>query len=117
MALEQGAQQLILVTAAGAKSGSFNTYLALKGDVEAAIRALVYPCTVFVRPSLILGPRNEFRLKEYLSQKALGPLRFLFPKSVRPVTAEAIAQAIVANLKSPRPGVSIVSNREIAVGT
>lgn len=114
MAREQGAQQFILVTAAGAKPGAFNTYLAMKGDAEEAVKALVFPCTVLVRPSLILGPRKEFRLKEYLSQKVLGPLRFLFPKRIRPVTATAIAQAIVAALQKPQPGATVISNQAIA---
>jgi uncharacterized protein YbjT (DUF2867 family) len=59
LGLEQGAQHFLLVSALGANARSRIFYNRVKGDVEQAIRALPYRSVTIVRPSLLLGERND----------------------------------------------------------
>lgn len=55
---------LIVVSSIGASSRSTNFYLKNKGDMELAVRAAFSGRLVFVRPSMLIGLRREFRLSE-----------------------------------------------------
>src|SRR5689334_19651689 len=54
----------ILVSAVGADSQSGNFYLKLKGEVEEIVKKVGLESTYIMRPSILLGNRNEFRFGE-----------------------------------------------------
>ena len=95
---KQGAKQFLVVSAMGADSNSKVFYSRVKGEMEEALQKLGYPCLRIIRPSLLLGPREEFRLGEKIGAVLapivkpfmMGPL-----KKYRPVRAEAVAQFMV----------------------
>ncbi|MEM6336398.1 MAG: oxidoreductase, partial [Bacteroidota bacterium] len=94
----QGADQFLIVTSLGADAGSSVFYSRVKGEVEQAIRALDYPTCYFLRPSLLLGERDEVRTGEQIAQAVMPALRFLFVgpfKKYRPIHAERVAGAMV----------------------
>lgn len=113
MAREAGANQFCLVSSIGADAESRVFYSRVKGEIEAAVSNLGYPSVVIVRPSLILGKRKEFRLAESISQGLLGPIKGIFPKKIRPVTANQIAHALIEECKNPAPGIRIIGNAEM----
>jgi uncharacterized protein YbjT (DUF2867 family) len=96
--LRIGAKQFLLVSAIGADPGARVFYSRVKGEVEAAVRALPYRAVQIFRPGLLLGNRTEFRLGEkiatYLApivQPVLvGPLR-----RYRSIRASDVARAMV----------------------
>lgn len=108
-----GASHFLLVTSMGADPHSRTFYLRVKGEVEDAISSLAYPSLSIFRPSLLLGPREEFRFGEFIGQKLLGAARAAFPRPVRPVTAACIAEAMVHSLCFPPAGREIVTNAGI----
>jgi uncharacterized protein YbjT (DUF2867 family) len=110
LARAHGARHFLLVSSVGADPRSRVFYSRVKGEVESAVQTLGYPSLTIVRPSLLLGPRSEFRLGEALV-KPLGPL---FPRRYRPVHARAVAATMIRAALEDRSGVRIVESREIA---
>jgi uncharacterized protein YbjT (DUF2867 family) len=109
LARGQGADHFLLVSAIGASSRSRFFYNRVKGELEEAISALPYPRVTIVRPSLLLGAREEVRIGERVAEK----LSFLFPGRWRPVRATAVAAALVLAAREDRVGQRVVESREI----
>jgi uncharacterized protein YbjT (DUF2867 family) len=110
LAREHEARHFLLVSSLGADPRARVFYSRVKGEVEAAVRALGYPSLTIVRPSLLLGQRSEFRLGESLL-KPLGPL---LPRRYRPVHARAVAATLIRAAVEERPGLRIIESRDIA---
>jgi len=87
-------QHFILVSAVGAdpKSGVF--YNQVKGSLEAEIKKLPFRSIHILRPSLLLGERDEFRFAEVLAKRCLAPIRKFIPAKYRPVRAAEVARKI-----------------------
>ncbi|MBK9290582.1 MAG: NAD(P)H-binding protein [Bacteroidetes bacterium] len=63
-AAENGVSVFAVVSSIGAKAHARNFYLRTKGEMEKEVLGSGVPNIVIVRPSLLLGPRQEFRLGE-----------------------------------------------------
>jgi len=113
LARDAGASHFLLVTSMGPNAKSSNFYLRVKGELEDAVSALGYPSLSIFRPSLLLGPRNEFRFGELINQKVLGAISFIIPRSVRPIPAKCVAKAIVRSIRLTTDGTRIVKNAEM----
>lgn len=105
--LQNGASNVLLVSAVGANSSSSIFYTRTKGDVERDIIALNYENTHIFRPSMIMGSRAENRPTEKMLLSFWGGLNFLFfgkMHKYRGINAEEIAIAMVnaANLKTEK---------------
>lgn len=107
----QGAEQFIVISALGANRNSKFFYNRVKGEMEQAVEALDYPCLHIIRPSLLLGSREEFRLGEKIGGSAaliLNPLLRGPLKKYRPIHAESVAQVMVkAAYEMPLRGVHV----------
>lgn len=113
-ARDAGCATLALVSAAGADAKSGIFYNSVKGRAEDVVLQMAFPRTVIARPSLLLGDRTERRWGELLARKVLGPVRALFPRSVRPVRDVEVARALVnAALNPSWSGVRILHNAEL----
>ena len=106
---EQGASHFLLVTAIGASAGSRFFYNRVKGELEDVIRTLGYRSVTIVRPSLLLGQREEFRLGERIAM-FVGDI---VPKKYRPVEARDVAAALVDAARADQPGFHVIENSEI----
>lgn len=93
-----GAQQFLVISAAGASEHAPSFYSRVKGRMEKAVSALDFEALHILRPSLLLGARSEHRRGEAFAQKlspllamlCAGPLR-----RYRPIPAEQVAEAMV----------------------
>jgi uncharacterized protein YbjT (DUF2867 family) len=106
---ERGATHFLLVSSVGANPRSQIFYSRVKGELEAAVLALSYPSVTIVRPSLLLGPRAEYRLGEQIASR----LAFLFPAKYKPVDAHAVAAVLVRAAKEDVRGHRVIESREI----
>ena len=114
---ENGAAQLLLVSALGANPRSRVFYNRVKGEVEAAVRDLPFRGIQIFRPSLLLGRRTETRLGERVAAAALVPLSSLLVGRVRkyrPVPAADVAAAMVIVAKRAPHGVNVFESDRIA---
>ena len=100
MTRSSGASHFSLVTSFGANANSRVFYSRVKGEIEQAIPSLDFPSVAIFRPSVLSGPRSEFRLGERF---ALA-LAKLAPPKYRATPAASVARAMVAAAKEARPG-------------
>lgn len=86
---------MVVISSIGADSSSSNFYLRTKGEMEAAISKAYNGNLKFIRPSLLLGKRDEFRAGEYFASfvmKALGWAMIGPLKKYRGVKASEVAR-------------------------
>ena len=97
IAKNKGIGHFIVISAMGADEKAFAYYSRVKGKLETGLIKMDFPQLSIVRPSLITGNRNEFRLGEMLGAKALSVINPLLVgplKKVRSIPAEHIALAM-----------------------
>ncbi|HSW14102.1 MAG TPA: NAD(P)H-binding protein [Solimonas sp.] len=106
-ALLQGARQFLVVSSIGASTTSPSFYSRIKGRMEQDVAALGYPALHIVQPSLLLGDRSESRPGEHFAQKLsplLSPLLAGPWRKYRPITVDAVAQALLTLSRRPYEG-------------
>ena len=95
---KQEAEQFLVISSMGADSNSKVFYSRVKGEMENALKGLGYSCLRIIRPSLLLGPREEFRLGERIGvilAPMLKPFLMGAMRKYRPVQAESVAKFMV----------------------
>ncbi|MDN5435181.1 MAG: nucleoside-diphosphate sugar epimerase, partial [Acinetobacter sp.] len=106
---------LLLVSAMGAKASSPIFYNQVKGELEDYIQKLNLYRFSIIRPSLLLGDRNEKRFLEDVTQKPYGKFSHLVPNSFKykPVTAEQVAHTMVEAAQTQTQKIEIYDNLRI----
>lgn len=108
-----GATRLGVVSALGADAHSSVFYNRVKGEMQDAVGALGYASVVLVQPSLLVGDREALgqpkRPGEVWGARLLGWL----PRSVRPIPATRVAQALLRELDRGEPGVRMLRSGEL----
>ena len=110
---ETGVSKLLIVSSVGANSKSRNFYTRLKGEMEEAVRAIALPLTVFFRPSMLLGAREEFRLGEAIGKALMKPFSFLMPLNYQAVQAAFVAKAMLFAAKAELKGQYVFHLKEM----
>ena len=93
-----GTEQFLVISSLGADENSKVFYNRTKGEMEEALRELSYPCLRIIRPSLLLGKRDEFRLGEKIGAVLTPLLKPFLVGSLQkytPVKAESVARFMV----------------------
>src|SRR5690606_19688197 len=118
---EAGAEQFVVVSAVGADPDSRVFYNRVKGAMEVAVKHLPFRALWIVRPALLLGEREEFRLGERIAELVIRPLSFLLLgrlRRYRPVHARDVAASMLRLAEEEGTGGVVESERipEIAAG-
>jgi len=103
----------IVVSAVGADSGSRNFYLNLKGEVEDLLKKVGIESTYIMRPSMLLGKRNEFRFGERIAIPLIKKIAFLLPSKYKPIEARDVARAMLAAAKRHEKGFFICEYKKM----
>ncbi len=112
----QNMNQLIFVSSVGADSGSLIYYLKVKGELEDDVRRLPYWSVHIMRPSLLLGLRDESRPLERLAgnlSKGLQRFSGSIIGDLAPIVADDVAKAMVQAAQSLKEGTHIYYGTEI----
>jgi uncharacterized protein YbjT (DUF2867 family) len=110
LARRHGIQQFQLISATGANPRSRNFYQRTKGEVEQAIEKLGFPSLHIFRPSILLGVRKVFRLKEWLIILLVMVFYFLWQgrwRKYRPIKAANVARAMLSVAKKAPDGTHV----------
>lgn len=110
LAKKNGAKKYVIVTALGADASSSIFYSRVKGELEEALGTLGYEALHLVRPSLLLGDRQENRMGEKIGEgiaKLFGPLMFGPLKKFKAIDSAQVANAMLAFGKSGEKGTCI----------
>lgn len=111
-----GATSFAVVSSIGANANSYNFYLRTKGEIENAIKACNYSKTIILRPSMLLGPRKEFRLGEAIGKFFMTTFSFLFVgklKRYKAIDAAQVAKALIHFTQEDFKGLKVVENNEL----
>ena len=112
-ARQNGADTLVLVSAAGANARSPFFYPRMKGALEEAITALGYPRLRIFRPPLLIRPDSD-RSGEKISARILHALNAIgLLRSQRPLPVAEFARALLVAALDPQDGVKTYSPADI----
>ncbi|MEZ4829351.1 MAG: NAD(P)H-binding protein [Bacteroidia bacterium] len=109
----QGVKKFLIVTAMGADEKSFFFYNRVKGQVENAIQKYPFEQVAILRPSLLLGEREEQRLGEdigKLMMNMFSPLLVGPARQYRAIAGKTVAKAMIAIANSPQEKVIFSSD-------
>lgn len=108
-----GSTGFYLVSSMGADANSRIFYSRVKGELDEEIKKLHFAKTGIFKPSMLLGPRTEFRLGELIGQKLMKWLSFLIPLKYKAVDSKLVAKAMLFHALNGKEGCSIIENPEI----
>ncbi|HEX2393948.1 MAG TPA: NAD(P)H-binding protein [Bacteroidales bacterium] len=89
---------LVVVSSIGANANSRNFYLRTKGEMENAVRKVFKGNLKFLRPSLLIGKRNEHRAGEKAAVIFMKTLGWIFSgpiKKYKGISARTVAKAMI----------------------
>ena len=98
VAVKNNITSFMYLSSLGSTTKTKNIYLKNKGETEEALKKLNFSCLSIIRPSLMLGYRNKFRLGEFIAQLIFKNLSFLFQgslKQYRAIESKNVAKAMV----------------------
>jgi uncharacterized protein YbjT (DUF2867 family) len=114
-----GAKTFIVISSLGADRTSKVFYNKVKGQTEDDLIKIDFTNLFILRPSLLIGKRDENRFGEDIAQSLSGFLRpmMIGPlKKIRPIDAIHVAhrmKILAIQSKSSHTGLKIISNEEI----
>ena len=109
-------KKFLVISSIGANPLSNNFYLRLKGKMEKDIKQFPFRSISIFRPSILLGKRNESRPGEKIGQVFMQAFSFLLIGSIkkyRPVKAEDVAKAMIAESKKEELGIHLLEYHEM----
>lgn len=114
-AAANGVGRYVLVSSAGADPGSRIFYSRMKGELEEAVKELPFQKIVILRPSILLGEREERRPAEKLGGVLAGVVARIVPplRKYRPIEAKSVARAMVEAAGSSGEGIEVHELDEI----
>jgi uncharacterized protein YbjT (DUF2867 family) len=115
-AAANGVSQYLLISSLGADDKSSNFYLRTKGEIEHLLQELKFSSFIALRPSMLLGPRKEFRAGELVGKFFMRVFFFLFLgtlKKYRAIHAATVAKAMVRLALSGSTGYRVFQSDEI----
>ena len=113
IAQEEGCRTMILISSMGANSKSNIYYSRVKGLLEESLEEIGFEEFHILRPSLLLGKRNETRPTEYISKLIMDHLSFLIPWKYKPIHASIIARTIKCIIMEEKSGKHIWDGRKL----
>lgn len=108
-----GAKKYMLVSALGANKNSTIFYNEVKGELEEAISAIGFDAVHILRPSLLLGPREEKRSAEDAAKVFYKIFSFLMPAKYKAIESLKVAKAMIHFAALDKRGIFIHESQEL----
>lgn len=100
-AKENGIENYVLVSSAGANAKSRIFYTRMKGELDDAVSELGFKNLAILRPASLTGDRDERRTMEELSVPVVRFVtKFIF-KKYRPIHGKTVAEAMINAVEKP----------------
>lgn len=115
IASANGMKRVAVVSSIGANDRSSNYYLRIKGEMEKGLPGRGFKDIAIVRPSILLGKREEKRFGEAFGRFFMSTFGFLFAgrlKKFRGIHGRDVARAMVRILLH-HPGIKIYESDEL----
>lgn len=111
--LKNGATSFTVITAIASDEKSRWFYSRVKGKLENELKLLGFNNLNILRPSMLLGPRKEFRLGEWISKKIMILFSWLIPEKYKAVKHLAVARCMIQSAIQQQNGTFILENTDI----
>ncbi len=111
-----GCESFNIISSVNADSGSKIFYAKVKGDLEKKLLAIGFKKLNIVRPSLLDGKREEFRLLEKLGLIVFKPVGFLFVGpflQFKPIDVMLVAKCMLHLALFGENKVNILENKDM----
>ncbi len=118
IALENRAEQFLLVSSLGADAKSSIFYSKVKGELENALKKMPFAALHIFQPSILLGDRNEQRPGEAIGQRVavwLAPLMVGALKKYRGIKGTDVAKSMLNTALQNKKGIYTYLSDEIQV--
>lgn len=103
----------VLISSSNASPDSFFFYSKMKGQLEAAVKALALPKTIILRPPLLIRENSE-RTMEVIGAKVLNFFNSIgLLKSQKPMDTKVLAKAMIAAVPKLAPGQHTIEEQAI----
>ena len=115
-AAEKGVKQFLCISALGADESSSIFYNRVKGEMERDVSKLNIPSITFLRPSLLIGNREENRPMERLGIMFAKTFSFLFVgplKKYKGIAIEKVAGAMYSAAQEKSIGVKFIESEQM----
>ena len=93
-ASENKVPRFLVISSMGANADSKIFYNRTKGEMEKAVSALKFEQCVILRPSMLYGPRKDFRFGERVGQVFMWIFWLLIPAQYKLISAKTVALAM-----------------------
>ncbi len=113
IAQSKGVKKFAVVSALGADKSSKIFYSKTKGQMEESVSLLSFDLCAILRPSMLLGKRQEFRLMEKIGAFFMTLFAILVPKKYKAISAKQVAKSMISVLNSKQVGTIIVENEQL----
>jgi uncharacterized protein YbjT (DUF2867 family) len=116
-ALAAGATRFVVISAAGADRSAPQAFQRMKGEMEAAVRALAFPCLEVLQPGVVYGPRRNEPLATTLRHGLLAiasPLLRRSNQSLAAISSDRLAAAMISVARSQRRGAFVSGGEALA---
>lgn len=111
---EHRVERFVLVSASTASVNSAAFYSRIKGEVERDIKLIGFSALTIVRPSLIDGEREEYRLGESIALRLMSTLAPILPKKFHVNPAPKIAAVSLDAVLMNRQGIHVCESKSMA---
>lgn len=108
-------KSFVVISSIGARDNSSNFYLSTKGKMEESIKTFYFNNLSIVRPSILLGIRQERRILEdsgKLLIRIFSPLLIGRTKKYKPIHASTVAKAMIKLAKDFK-GTNIIESDQL----
>ncbi|MFZ4400038.1 MAG: NAD-dependent epimerase/dehydratase family protein [Bacteroidales bacterium] len=109
-------EKLFVISSLGANQASGNNYLKTKGEMEIALTLFNIPTIIILRPSMLLGKREEFRFGELIGKFIIQFIGFFLlgkMKKYRGIQALTVAHSMLNIAKKSNTGITILESDKI----
>ncbi|MCF7808267.1 MAG: NAD-dependent epimerase/dehydratase family protein [Candidatus Marinimicrobia bacterium] len=113
IAREEGCKTMVLISSVGANADSSVFYSRVKGRLENDLDALGFENLHILRPSMLLGHRDEQRPGEVIGKLVMRPLSILIPWKYKPIHASQLVAAIQRAISSNQKGTHIWEGKRL----
>lgn len=108
-----GATTFVGISSVDARASARSIYLRTKGEMEAGVAGAGLGSAYILRPSVLAGERDEYRLAERVANRALaviGPIMIGPARKYRAVHTKIVAKAMLVCAERAAPGFHIVES-------
>ena len=115
-AAANGATTFVGISSVDARASARSVYLKTKGQMEAGVAGAGLGSAYILRPSVLAGERDEYRLAERAANRVLaviGPIMDGPLRKYRAVHTKTVAKAMLVCAERAAPGIHIVESDAI----